>query len=309
MANPSATDEELSKIDALIAQHSVNEVFEGPQLRYSASKSIRYGEQSKQASTVPHGGYRCHRCGDAGHFIQDCPQGTGEDKSGKVRQARGIPKTFLETVTEAEAAKSGGAFVSAEGELVVLKTASTEERLRLVGPSSDVAFQRFFGKCTDEAKRALGCFICESLVREPTVTPCCGELFCRQCILKHLDRTFTSMDGSIAPLECPHCDRAGLTQTDLIPDRGTASLLAQVLGTGATAAVQAGLNTTAQHTQTHKRRRAAKSKLDVDVDEVPSDVQAVSSSHARKRKPNTILVPGGNQNPFLDSNAPLLSET
>lgn len=313
-----SNEEELSKIDALIAQHAVNEVFDGPQLRYSAAKSVRYGEglaNQQATNNVPRGGYRCHRCGDAGHFIQDCPQGTGEE-SGKVRQARGLPKAFLQVVSEEEAAKAGsGAFISAEGQLVVLKSASVEERLRLVGPSNDVAIQRFFGQAAADARAALTCFLCQDIVREPTITPCCGELFCRQCLLKHLDRTFTSVDGSIAAMECPHCDRIGLNSIDLIPDRATGALLSQVLGTSVEGYHGSSNDLSSRITSSSAKnpRRVAQKNFEVDI-EVNKSTASVPISppdlkSRNRRHPNTVLVHGGHANPFFSNeNKRLLSE-
>lgn len=305
------SDEELSKIDALIAQHSVNEVFDGPQLRYSAAKSVRYGEKAtsnkEAASNVPHGGYRCHRCGEAGHFITDCPQATGEEPAGKVRQARGLPKAFLQAVSEEEAAKPGsGAFISADGNLVVLKSATVEERLRLVGPSSEVAITRFFGNCATDAKTALACFICGELAREPTTTPCCGELFCRQCILKHLDRTYTSVDGSVATLECPHCDRTGLNAFDLIPDKTTSQLLSQILGVEMATSTNTTLGGVSQVTTKHRKVATG---LDVEMTHTEDAiVNEKGSQSAIKRHSNTVLISGGVTNPFFGDKSTILTE-
>ena len=299
--------DELSKIDALIAQHS--DVFEGgPQLRYS--KGVRYGDEQQKrvgasaAAAVPQGGYRCHRCGEAGHFIQDCPQGTEEGRAGKVRQARGIPKTFLETVTEAEAGKTGGAFVSAEGDLVVMKSAGREERLRLVGPSVDVELQRAFGKCWSEIKTALTCFLCSEVVRNPVATNCCGELFCRQCILQQLDRRL---------LECPHCERTDFLPTDLLAERGIGQLVGLRYTAGADATV-AGIG----HARTAKRpkmgagqpRSGAQTNIEVDfADDVLGTGMVDEEMRVRPvRHVGTVLVPGGQKNPFFDPDAPLLSE-
>jgi hypothetical protein len=296
-------EDELSKIDALIAQHS--DVFEGTQLRYS--KAVRYGEDKKnaQGASVPHGGYRCHKCGEAGHFIQDCPLNTEEGRAGKVRQARGIPKTFLESISEAEASKVGtGAFVSSEGDLVIMKQATKEERLRLVGPSVDVELQRTFGACWSEIKECMLCYLCGESPKNPVVTSCCGELFCRQCILGHLDRRL---------MECPNCEQKSLVPTDLIADESVPVLTGSQLATNRPAS-------TTSHKTAGRRPTALKAgpqpphtKLDIDLElDILGTGVAVHGTEIpqihRSRNPNTILVPGGNRNPFFDSNGPLLTE-
>ena len=304
---PSKEDEELSKIDALIAQHS--EVFEGvPQLRYS--RAVKYGVDQASASkgpAVPHGGYRCHRCGEGGHFIQDCPQGE-DGKGGKVRQARGIPRAFLETISEADAAKAGGAFVSAEGGLVVMKSASKEERLRLVGPSVDVELQRAFGKSWEEVKKSISCFLCGEVAKIPTSTSCCGELFCRDCILRHLDRTVVAIDDD--SLECPNCDRKDISSADLVPDTSVSSILSRLSGDKASTSTTRSLTAMAGAKlgqPQSKRAKVLKEQLDVEMGDIVTD-SAEEDMPIVKRHPNTVLVPGGRKNPFFQSGAPLLAE-
>ncbi len=306
---PSKEDEELSKIDALIAQHA--DVFDGvPQLRYS--RAVKYGTDQSTASkgpAVPHGGYRCHRCGEAGHFIQDCPVGEDGKGGSKVRQARGIPKAFLETISEAEAAKAGGAFMSAEGGLVVMKSATKEERLRLVGPSIDVELQRSFGKPWEEIRKAISCFLCSQPVKYPMATTCCGELFCKECILRHLDRTVIAVDDDA--LECPNCDRKNLSSADLVPNKCINSIVAPL-----SASDQSELKSLSTirlsrpvATSGAKKLKASREEFDIDIGDLlaKSDEQ---KTHAQvtKRHPNTVLVPGGPRNPFFEVGARLLTE-
>jgi hypothetical protein len=305
-------EDELSKIDALIAQHS--EVFDGgPQLRYS--KAVKYGTDQASASkgpAVPHGGYRCHRCGEAGHFIQDCPQGEDGRGGGKVRQARGIPKAFLETISEDQAAKQGGAFVSSEGGLVVMKTASKEERLRLVGPSIDVELQRSFGKPWEEIKTSISCFLCSQVVRVPVSSTCCGELFCKECILSHLERTVVAIDDDA--LECPNCDKKNISANDLVPNRNIGSILAKLGGTSDQANADMRSFTSTKlpkqllSSSTTKKLKVSREELDIDIGELLAKSEEQQEYVTRvKRHPHTILVSGGAKNPFFEVGAPLLN--
>ena len=315
------TDDELSRIDAMIAQHS--EVFDGPQLKFSASKQVKYGDGP--ASALPSGKYLCHRCGDPGHFIKDCPVDEATLRQKKSRQARGVPKAFLESISEEQAAKLGvGAFLNSEGDLVVMKTAGKEERLRLVGPSIDIGMQRYFGKAWEECKRsAFMCFLCHDIVKDPVVTNCCGELFCRQCILRHLDKTFTTVDTSISARECPNCDKVGLTPNDLIVDKSFVSMLNDITGT---ATVSGSVGTTGSNvrgTIDAKRQKTGritagtgKMKLDLEMESdlvVGGTTATVQQQYEELQAnvrigPNSILVPGGKKNPFFSENGRVLTE-
>ena len=300
-------DDELTKIDALIAQHS--EVFEGgPQLRYS--KAVKYGTDQAAASKgagVPHGGYRCHRCGEAGHYIQDCPMGEDGKGGAKVRQARGIPKAFLETVSELDAAKAGGAFVSAEGGLVVMKSASKDERLRLVGPSIDVELQRSFGKPWEDVKKSISCFLCSEVARMPVSTTCCGELFCKECIFRHLDRTVVAIDDDA--LECPNCDRKNLSTADVVANKSVGIILARLAGSVDQYEASASRIRSHRPAPTKKLRTSGADTLDIDIGDVIESSEDVKVHEVIvKRHPNTILVPGGQKNPFFEVGAPLLTE-
>ena len=315
------TDEELSRIDAMIAQHS--EVFDGPELKFSASKQVRYGGDGS-SSTLPSGKYLCHRCGDPGHFVKDCPVDEATIRQKKARQARGVPKAFLESISQDQAAKLGvGALVSSTGDLVVMKTAGKEERLRLVGPSMDIGMQRFFGKAWENCKRsAFMCFICHDIVKDPVVTNCCGELFCRQCILRHLDKTFTTVDSSISARECPNCDKVGVMPNDLIVDKSFVSMLSDITGTVAVATSNRGPGTMVRGSNDAKRQKTnqttsggGKMKLDLEMD---SDLIGGSVSAEQARSSDTrntvrirndsVLVPGGKANPFFAEGGRVLNE-
>jgi len=315
------TDEELSRIDAMIAQHS--EVFDGPQLKFSASKQVKYGEGG--SSSLPSGKYLCHRCGDPGHFIKDCPVDEATLRQKKSRQARGVPKAFLESISEEQAAKLGvGAFLNSEGDLVVMKTAGKEERLRLVGPSIDIGMQRYFGKAWEDCKRsAFMCFLCHDIVKDPVVTNCCGELFCRQCILRHLDKTFTTVDSSISARECPNCDKVGVTPNDLIVDKTFVSMLNDITGTATISATTGSTGPTVRNTVDTKRQKTGrtvagtgKMKLDLEMDSDLVmggtgflDTQRAHELQANVRiSHNSVLVPGGRKNPFFSENGRVFTE-
>lgn len=68
-------------------------------------------------------GYICYRCGQKGHWIQDCP--TNDDPANQDRKrfvrVTGIPRSFLKTVEAPVGAEgsSGGAMLTADGGFVM----------------------------------------------------------------------------------------------------------------------------------------------------------------------------------------------
>jgi hypothetical protein len=305
-----SNQDELDRIDKLIAQHSVNEICpEGqPADHRDRSKHFKYGEDTGKkgmsGGVVPTG-YRCHRCGEATHFIADCPYEEG-NKHHKIRQARGVPKSFLETVGEGTA----GAFLSADGELVRMKVVNKEERLRITGKDSvDLSVRRYFGLSYSRVMEELVCPLCREFFNFPiSITKCCGENYCKSCLTSHLDKTFTSADGSIAPRECPGCSKTGLLSSDYTTDKNFENLLQSVLGVSATAVTTSGTRGVYMRSQSSsrggvvKKQRAEKINL-----EIENEIKIDNITKNTKFK-NLISVRGGRQNPFFSESAKRLTE-
>mmetsp|Transcript_22372 Transcript_22372/g.22061 ORF Transcript_22372/g.22061 Transcript_22372/m.22061 type:complete len:196 (+) Transcript_22372:31-618(+) len=144
-------ESEIAAIDSLIAGHDISVVC--PDVPGSVDDSgrkiirpaIRYGERpeprrrvdddasasSAQTKAVPPPHYRCHRCGEAGHYIYDCP--TNDDPTyaskQKVKSARGVPRQFLRIVTREEAQDmTEDVYILPNGDYAVMKQVSDEEK-------------------------------------------------------------------------------------------------------------------------------------------------------------------------------------
>ncbi|KAK4056304.1 Protein mpe1 [Microbotryomycetes sp. JL221] len=157
--------------------------------RYNQDRqSFRYSEHKP-----PPPGYICYRCGQKGHWIQECP--TNNDKTyddrPRIKRTTGIPKSFLQVVEGPDAAaahdekQSGtsGIMVTAEGGFVVAKpdSASWLAHRALTKNLSAKDVQDLAPTDPD-----LTCPICSKLLRDAVLTPCCSTSFCQDCIQNSL---------------------------------------------------------------------------------------------------------------------------
>jgi hypothetical protein len=170
-----------------------------------------------------------------------------------------------------------------------------------------VDLQRTFGKSWEEVKKAVSCFLCGSVARNPVTTVCCGEIFCRDCILAHLDRTVVALDEDA--MECPNCDRKELSMADLVEDRAIKTVVGQSTTGGAFGGTTGLVSASSQP----KRQRVSKTTggASINVELAEDVISAPTTESPTKtrvaRHPNTILVPGGHNNPFFKVGAPMLT--
>ncbi|SCZ92493.1 BZ3500_MvSof-1268-A1-R1_Chr5-2g07911 [Microbotryum saponariae] len=167
-------------------------------------------EQSKP----PPPGYICYRCGQKGHWIQECPTNNDHayDNRPKIKRTTGIPKSFLEAVegpidsATAEDLKASGVMVTAEGGFVVARPdqASWLAHRAITKNLSASDVQNLAPTDPD-----LTCPIDSKLLREAVLTPCCQTSFCRECVENAL---------SDNDLLCPECETRIKSFEKLKPD-------------------------------------------------------------------------------------------
>ncbi|KAF8513411.1 DWNN domain-containing protein [Hysterangium stoloniferum] len=155
--------------------------------------------------------YVCYRCGQKGHFIQDCPTNNDREFDNKPRLKRttGIPRSFLKTVEQpTDGSLAQGVMVTPEGGYVIAQpdTASwqkqknrpktlTAEDVRERQPPSDPS---------------IVCSLCQKLFREAVKTPCCSKVYCEECVQTFLlERDFL----------CPGCGSKIPSLDKLIMDK------------------------------------------------------------------------------------------
>ncbi|GAA5870741.1 hypothetical protein JCM16303_001571 [Sporobolomyces ruberrimus] len=176
----------------------------------------------------PPPGYICYRCGQKGHWIQDCPTNgdAAYENRPRIKRTTGIPKSFLTEVAgpgpktgeegmgEEEGANGlvmdhkSGVMVTADGGFVVARPDNASwfaHRARTANLSaSDV--QNLAPTDPD-----LTCPICSKLLREAVLTPCCSTSFCDECVSNAL------LDNDML---CPECETRVKNLEKLKPDEG-----------------------------------------------------------------------------------------
>ncbi|OMJ08829.1 putative RING finger protein [Smittium culicis] len=181
-------------------------------------------EKSDRLRLKPPDKYVCFRCGQAGHWIQECPTlnydpnlGPAPDNTKRVKRTTGIPKSFLQKVEKLEDGKH--AMVTSDGTLVVATTNDDpwNEAVRLNKTSMKANIEL---SLTSNIPNDLKCSICSNLVNNPLLSPCCNSIFCAQCIEQYL---LSDSDSLSQNKLCPVCSNPDsvLVYSELTPSNET----------------------------------------------------------------------------------------
>ena len=223
-----AAQSEEERIAAMF--HAGGEQWEKTQQEMANATPVFRNGVSKakpQTSTVPaHApptGYICYRCGDKGHWIQECPTNDNPeyDNKPRVKRTTGIPRSFLKTIEKPAALTNdgltdasnqpSGVMVNAEGDFVVaVADQASWEQFQAKNKSSAAAQEAAKTGSKDLQQRGLECPIDKRLFVDPSKTPCCSKTYCNECITNAL------IEGD---LTCPGCQSDGILIDNLIPDK------------------------------------------------------------------------------------------
>ncbi|KAI8050637.1 DWNN domain-containing protein [Gilbertella persicaria] len=163
-------------------------------------------QQPQMPQRVPPPTYVCYRCGQKGHYINQCPTNGDKDydKHPRIKRTTGIPRSFLKVIEEpknAVKAGTGGLMVTPKGDIVVAQADSTswdkhvQKAATTIGLGVSSAGDLMDWYESIPVPKHFACPICQGLIREATITPCCGASFCDECIRAHLmDHDFSCQD-------------------------------------------------------------------------------------------------------------------
>ncbi|WFC99664.1 Protein mpe1 [Malassezia yamatoensis] len=145
----------------------------------------------------PPAGYICYRCGQKGHWIQECPTNDNQDYDNRPRFKRttGIPKSMLKTVEQPTAEQMSGVMVTPDGSYVIA-TPDSESWNRSKSRARPLSKTDVYQSVPSDP--SLACPYCSKLLRNAVVTPCCHTSFCEECVQTYLfEHDFL----------CPECEK------------------------------------------------------------------------------------------------------
>ncbi|GAA97829.1 uncharacterized protein L969DRAFT_77888 [Mixia osmundae IAM 14324] len=144
----------------------------------------------------PPGDYTCHRCGQRGHWIQDCATNSDPnfENKPKLRRTTGIPRSFLQTVEAPTEGAAAGVMVTADGGFVIARPDAASWAQRKTGRKNLTPADVQNLEPTDPD---LSCPICAKLLKDAVIVPCCSTSFCETCIRPYLEKN---------SMICPECE-------------------------------------------------------------------------------------------------------
>ncbi|MCJ1310825.1 hypothetical protein MMC25_004492 [Agyrium rufum] len=275
-SNLSETQTEEERIAAVL-QMGADQWEQQQQEMANATPVHRGGPGRKPPTNVPDrpppSGYVCYRCGEKGHWIQVCPTNDDPnwDNRPRIKRTTGIPRSFLKVVEKPTALNNDGTFdelkqpsgvmVNAEGDWVVAQPDQASwdhfQSKAKVAASAKEAMAQGSKQLQD---RGLECSIDKRMFVEPTKTPCCQKVYCKDCITNAL------LDND---LSCPNCGKDQISLEDLHPDKDTIVKIREY-------------NEEKQKPKEIKQSPAGSPKSPVIKEEKGSSVNGVRSSSASK---------------------------
>ncbi|KRY16011.1 E3 ubiquitin-protein ligase RBBP6 [Trichinella patagoniensis] len=162
----------------------------------------KYCKKNVTLTGTPPPSYLCNRCGQTGHWIKFCP-------TLNVKRTTGIPKNeLLETTPD-----DPQAMMTSIGTFAV---PVLHKNAFLIGKKEKPFISEedeSHGKPAETSEKEplpteLLCSLCDNILKDAVVIPCCGFSFCDQCIRKHL----------LGKQECPNCQEPAVAAASLIPN-------------------------------------------------------------------------------------------
>ncbi|KAI8813796.1 hypothetical protein BJ742DRAFT_379702 [Cladochytrium replicatum] len=148
-----------------------------------------YQNDPNMPQRAPPPGYVCFRCGQKGHYINNCPTlGDKDFNRPRLKRTTGIPRIFLKTVEGSATGGAPGAAGPGEGGVMV-----TQNGDLVVAQPNELAWNKLKGVASQSSlgstdlyehipvPKELECPLCKRLLRDAVLSPCCGASFCDEC--------------------------------------------------------------------------------------------------------------------------------
>ena len=159
-----------------------------------------------------------------GHWIQQCPTNADPNYDGRprVKRTTGIPRSFLKTVEKPLPPINDDPSVTPQqNPTSVMVNADGEYVVALADQASWESYQKKAGTTNkpdtpkgnkDLQDRGIECSICNKLMRDAVKTPCCGKIYCEECVQNAL------LESDFV---CPSCEAKEILLDSLLPDAET----------------------------------------------------------------------------------------
>lgn len=194
--NTFSTDENTKIIKS--NNNNLTEGTEDDKIKEMLTQSTKDYDPSKYArGKGPQGplppNYTCYRCGKPGHYIKHCPTNNVD-----VKRSTGIPRSFMIPAK----ADQKGAMITAIGEYAV--PIIDHDAYREVKKEKPPFFPT---ESEPEAPKMeipddLKCSLCNNLLQDAVLIPCCGNSFCDECNFgRFLDPSYSSLVSSSESLQ------------------------------------------------------------------------------------------------------------